>query len=185
MRRVYLNRGLPGSGKTFRAHEIQEHHLQEGREVLICSSDDFFINESMVYVFNRDRLYQAHVQCQDKFRQAIKHGVAVVIVDNTNLSVRECCPYVAHAVVHGYEVIFLEPRTPWAFDLDELVRRNLHGISRATLARMLTCFVPNMTIDKALGPPEGGPMTPDEEAANAAGSLACSGFVDRRPSHDR
>lgn len=70
-----------------------------------------------------------------------------------DLSVRECRPYVERAAKYGYDVVFLEPETPWAFDLDELVKRNVHGLSRQTLERMLARWVPDMTVAKAMGMP--------------------------------
>jgi hypothetical protein len=54
-------------------------------------------------------------------------------------------------------VVFLEPETSWAFDIDELERRNVHGVPRATLECMLARWVPNMTIEKALARPAARP----------------------------
>jgi predicted kinase len=76
--------------------------------------------------------------------------VDAVIIDNTNVSPRECEPYVLFAQANGYEVKFLEPETPWAFDLDELEKKNTHGVPRHALERMLARWVPDMTVEKVL-----------------------------------
>jgi hypothetical protein len=164
---LYINRGLPGSGKSTRTRQLAEYETNKGKWVVICSTDDYFVCPSCkAYHFDRDRLGAAHRWCQNKAHKAMHDGVDVVIIDNTNVTARECRVYVDFAMVFGYEVRFLEPTTPWAFDVDELVKKNVHGVSREALERMLVRYVPEMTIEKALGKPQPGPMTADEQAAS-------------------
>ncbi len=126
----YILRGLSSSGKSFLANKIQvENSLAE-----IFSTDEFFMVDGS-YEFNAAKLGDAHRWNQARFRLAIDLGVATVIVDNTNCSLREMEPYVSYARLHDYQVIFVEPQTPWAWDRDELVRRNKHGVSREVLER--------------------------------------------------
>ncbi len=167
MKRCYLNRGLPGSGKSTRTKRLKKELEAQGHKVLVCSSD--FYHECPCcghYNFRVAVLGEAHKWCQEVFRQGIDDGV-VVIVDNTNATVRECHPYVQYAVANGYEVVFLEPENPWAYDIDELLRRNVHNVPRDGLERMLSRWVGGMTVEKALaGEPVPGEMTRDEEAAD-------------------
>ena len=169
MKICLLMRGLPGSGKSTRARAIAAEYLEQGRGVAVCSSDHFFECGSCGnYAFRLDRLDYAHHWCQKKAREAIGRGEAVLI-DNTNVSARECRPYVEMALAASYEVVFVEPQTPWAFDLDELEKRNTHGVPRHALEKMLGRWVPDMTIEKALGKGNrGGRPHEDERSALVA-----------------
>lgn len=163
-------RGCPGSGKSTAAKRLRERLEDEGKSVVVCSSDDFFVCPSCsCYNFSLAKLRFAHAWCREKFEKALKDGVENVIVDNTNVSVQECRPYVQLALQYGYEVEFLEPTTPWAFDLDQLSVKNTHSVPREALERMLGRWVPDMTVEKALGESRPGPMHEDEKAAFAAG----------------
>ncbi|XP_036157057.1 NEDD4-binding protein 2-like 1 isoform X6 [Myotis myotis] len=53
---LYLLRGLPGSGKTTLARQLQHDFPR----ALIFSTDDFFFREDGTYEFNPDFLEEAH-----------------------------------------------------------------------------------------------------------------------------
>ncbi|XP_023373527.1 NEDD4-binding protein 2-like 1 isoform X3 [Otolemur garnettii] len=53
---LYLLRGLPGSGKTTLARQLQHDFPR----ALIFSTDDFFFREDGAYEFNPDFLEEAH-----------------------------------------------------------------------------------------------------------------------------
>jgi tRNA uridine 5-carbamoylmethylation protein Kti12 len=151
VRTAYVNRGLPGSGKSFRTRRLVEQFMANGLSVVVASSDDYFVCPCCkAYSWYADRLVDAHGWAQRKFESACAAGVDRVVVDNTNVSAQECRPYVQAAVGRGYEVVFLEPETPWAFDLDELARKNTHRVPREALEQMLRRWVPDMTVRKAL-----------------------------------
>jgi predicted kinase len=167
MRILYICRGLPGSGKSTRAKALLADLLRQGHTAVICSSDEYFVCPCCkAYSWAADRLSHAHAWCRARCMAAMEAGVEVVIIDNTNCTARECRDYVMFADQHDYAVVFLEPTTPWAFDIDELARRNIHGVSRDGLERMLRRWVPDMTVEKALGTPPPGPFTKDEQAAS-------------------
>lgn len=49
------------------------------------------------------------------------------------------CTYAIHtgsvqAIRHNYRVEIMEAKTPWAFNPDELARRNEHGVSRGKVS---------------------------------------------------
>ena len=54
---------------------------------MVCSADHFFTDPvTGSYVFNKDKLTEAHAACQEKFRTAVEEeGRKVVIVDNTHV----------------------------------------------------------------------------------------------------
>lgn len=171
MRTVFINRGPQGSGKSTRTRRMVNEFTEQGVTVEVCSSDDFFVCPGCKgYHWDGDKLYYAHRWCQRKFEKALQDGFEAVIVDNVCGTVRECRPYVMFAQVYGYDVKFLEPDTPWAFDVDELARRNVHKVPRHGIERVIRRWVPNITVEMCITPPpvgpdaDTGPPTADEAA---------------------
>ena len=71
-------------------------------------------------------------------------------MDNTNVSrweLRALGHIVEYAENQGYEVRIEEANTPWAFDAEELTKRNTHGVPRETIDKFLRRWYPNPTID--------------------------------------
>jgi predicted kinase len=170
MKTLWVARGCPGSGKSFVVNKMAWELANKGIGFEICSSDKFFVCECCgKYQFNLEKLGYAHSWCRDKASSAMQKGVENVFIDNTNLTPKECKPYVQMGVMYGYEITFLDPSTPWAFDLDELEKRNQHGVPRHTLEKMLSRWVPEMTVGKVLGydwVEVGGTPTNDEICSN-------------------
>ncbi|XP_008563031.1 PREDICTED: NEDD4-binding protein 2-like 1 isoform X2 [Galeopterus variegatus] len=109
---------------------------------LIFSTDDFFFREDGAYEFNPDFLEEAHEWNQKRARKAMRNGISPIIIDNTNLHAWEMKPYAVMALENNYEVIFREPDTRWKFNVQELARRNIHGVPREKIHRMKErCFI--------------------------------------------
>ena len=53
-----------------------------------------------------------------------------MIIDNTGVVRWESVPYFKLAMFKSYSVVLVEPRTPWRYDVDQLVQKNSHGVSR-------------------------------------------------------
>ncbi|KAE9271579.1 hypothetical protein PF001_g28319 [Phytophthora fragariae] len=91
-----IMRGLPGSGKSTFALEVARYADQFGLSTLICSADKFF-QRGGAYVFDRNRLHEAHETCYTQYREALERrldrGIDIVIVDNTNLRPHELKRY--------------------------------------------------------------------------------------------
>ncbi|XP_076779953.1 NEDD4-binding protein 2-like 1 isoform X2 [Arvicanthis niloticus] len=113
---LYLLRGLPGSGKTTLARQLQHDYPR----ALIFSTDDFFSREDGAYEFNPNFLEEAHEWNQKRARKAMRNGISPIIIDNTNLHAWEMKPYAVMALENNYEVIFREPDTRWKFNVQEL-----------------------------------------------------------------
>lgn len=129
---LVLLRGLPGSGKSFLARTMQEDNPSG---VILSTDDYFYINGQ--YQFDVKYLGEAHEWNQNRAKEAFEKKVSPVIIDNTNLQAWEMKPYVALSQKHKYKVLFREPDTWWKFRPKELARRNIHGVSKEKITRML------------------------------------------------
>jgi len=129
---ILVIRGLAGSGKSTIVRQLES--LYPGS--VCCSADKFFLNpQTGEYQFDRSQLAEAHKWCQSKAEEACRQRVNIVIVDNTNVKKWEMVPYFKLADKYRYSVVVVEPRTPWRFNIDELARRNKHGVDRFILSK--------------------------------------------------
>lgn len=134
---IYILRGLPGSGKSTMAERLKYWlELDNSMYGLICSADDYFQRFGRAYQFDQASLPQAHAWCQGKALAGIEMGVDLII-DNTNTRLWEMQPYLDMADRYGLDLYVLEPNTPWARNVDELFKRNTHGVPREAIERML------------------------------------------------
>ncbi|XP_007945335.1 NEDD4-binding protein 2 [Orycteropus afer afer] len=129
---LVLLRGLPGSGKSFLARTLREDNPSG---VILSTDDYFYINGQ--YQFDVKYLREAHEWNQHRAKEAFEKKVSPVIIDNTNLQAWEMRPYVTLSQKHKYKVLFREPDTWWKFKPKELARRNIHGVSKEKIIRML------------------------------------------------
>lgn len=142
-KRLYVMRGLPGSGKSHQARNIYlrevdrlEVHPDSG-DVTIVSADDYHMVGEMLdrYEYIVEQADLAHKWCQGQTAYYMRHN-SVVIVDNTNVSFAQMQPYLELAARFSYEVIIVEPLTDWAFDVDECAKRNKHGVPLDIIKKM-------------------------------------------------
>lgn len=142
----YIMRGCAGSGKSTLAKQLA------GNTGEIFASDDFFMEDGK-YNFNASKLGTAHQWNYNRIRNAIDRGVSPVIADNTNVThfdLKSLKPLVEYAIKNGYAPRIEETKTPWAFDADELFKRNTHGVPLETIQKKIQQWVPNPTIDDIL-----------------------------------
>tara|TARA_Y100000310_G_scaffold55023_1_gene50437 strand:+ start:18850 stop:19353 length:504 start_codon:yes stop_codon:yes gene_type:complete len=140
---LILMRGLPGGGKSFLARELA------GETGVIFAADDFFM-EAGNYNFDVDKLPEAHNWNKERVLGAIKKGASPVIWDNTNVTMDELkftLPAIKLAEANGYEVRIEQANTPWAFDLDELTKRNTHDVPREAIQSKLDRWVPDVSVE--------------------------------------
>ncbi|XP_075418882.1 NEDD4-binding protein 2-like 1 [Tenrec ecaudatus] len=179
---LYLLRGLPGSGKTTLARQLQ----RDAPRAQVFSTDDFFLGEDGTYEFNADLLEEAHRWNQKRARKAMRSGVSPIIIDNTNLLAWEMQPYAAMALENNYEVIFREPATRWKFNVPELARRNVHGVPREKIQRMKERYEHGVTFLRVLHAekPSRGHQSQDRMAESPPDSgghwHTCTELPDRR-----
>lgn len=108
--KLKIMRGLPSSGKSFRAREI----LAEHGEGTILSTDDYWYQVVKPelpeeYSFAPHLLSDAHKWNQSRAKQLIDSRHPLVIIDNTNTMKRETMTYVEYGIAADYEISFEEP----------------------------------------------------------------------------
>ena len=135
---LWILRGLPGSGKSTLAKEI-------GKGGVVFASDDFFmVNDE--YRYDQKFIGEAHIWNQSRVRRAMRNGVSPIVVDNTNIVWSHIKPYAALASENGYAISYAEPNTPWKFDVDELAKRNSHGVPKDVIQGMVDKWQPTETL---------------------------------------
>lgn len=147
-KQLILIRGLPGSGKSTTAKTLAGNLGQ------VFSTDDFFcLNDEREYRFDGNKLHQAHKWNQRRSLDAMKAGIPIVVIDNTNTTIRELRSYLQHIELArqlGYSVSIVEPETSWRFDIKDLVELNSHGVPEAAIQRMLNRYVKDVKLEDVI-----------------------------------
>ena len=149
MKRLVLMRGLPGSGKSTLAKSIAQEAQDKGLTYSIHATDDFFMVDGE-YKFDPNKLGKYHHLNKKATEKSVSDGIDVVIVDNTNLSLKEVQPYVKLGLDKGYRVDFAEPTTAWAKNVDELLKKNVHKVPLEAYQRMMSKYMPVDEIGREL-----------------------------------
>lgn len=98
LNKLYLIRGVSGSGKTTVAQSLSEG------EYPIFAADDYFYDENGEYNFNPKLLDKAHNACYENVKDALSRGIEKVFVTNTFTRDSELNPYIELGKNMGYEV---------------------------------------------------------------------------------
>ncbi|NXC38806.1 N4BP2 protein, partial [Penelope pileata] len=142
---LVLLRGVPGSGKSYLARTL----LEDNPGGVILSTDDYF-NKHGQYHYDPDCLGEAHDWNRKRAKEAFEMRISPIIIDNTNIQAWEMKPYVTLAQQFKYKVMFREPDTWWKFKPKELERRNIHGVSKEKIKRMLEQYERCLTVSSVL-----------------------------------
>ncbi|XP_042667976.1 NEDD4-binding protein 2 isoform X3 [Centrocercus urophasianus] len=142
---LVLLRGVPGSGKSYLARMI----LEDNPGGVILSTDDYFYKCGK-YHYDARCLGEAHEWNRKRAKEAFEMKISPIIIDNTNIQAWEMKPYVALAQQFKYKVMFREPDTWWKFKPKELERRNIHGVSKEKIKRMLEQYERCLTVNSIL-----------------------------------
>ncbi|NXY32243.1 N4BP2 protein, partial [Pomatorhinus ruficollis] len=138
---LVLLRGVPGSGKSYLARNL----LEDNPGGIILSTDDYFYKHGQ-YHYDPDCLGEAHEWNRKRAKEAFERRISPIIIDNTNIQAWEMKPYVTLAQQFKYKVMFREPDTWWKFKPKELERRNIHGVSKEKIKRMLERYERCLTV---------------------------------------
>jgi predicted kinase len=138
-------RGLPGSGKSTTARNLQLALSTVEKPVALYATDDFWIRPNGMYDFNYDLITPAHKWNQKRVELAMMSHIDV-IVDNVNTTWKEIEPYVKLAYMYSYVVQLHESDSPWAMNVEECYERTLHGVPYSTILRMYQEWEPTADI---------------------------------------
>jgi len=131
---VIIVRGIPGSGKSTFAKRWLSVALamRPGHTGIIVSADSYFTDSEGNYNFDASKLWLAHKQCQHKFAQALTKGTNLIIVDNTNTTLKEVDIYRTPALLVANNV--------WVWELQTLVetclQRQSHNVPEDKIRNM-------------------------------------------------
>lgn len=164
-------RGLPASGKSYRAKELA------GDKGLIFSTDEYWykIHKPELpdeYSFKLNMLGVAHKWNQLRANRAVDVGEPLIIIDNTNTTISEIRPYASYAHFQGYKVCIEEPTSPWwqeirlylrdkrsykrelrewAFKLEEMSKAS-HNVPWLAFEKMMRRWDNNVTPERLIDP---------------------------------
>lgn len=139
MGKMFIMRGVPGSGKSYLAEQTAK--MYDEKHVVVLSTDSIWeTSPARYYLWVAELIGAAHKITQAKARECCAREVPYVIVDNTNTTLKEMQPYLDIAKDFEYEVVFLEPNNKWSKDVDECFKRNQHSVPKEVIQKMLDRF---------------------------------------------
>lgn len=140
MKKLIMIMGVPGSGKTTKAKELQKllsaYHFE---------ADMFMTDESGNYKFDPDKLGHCHDCCWNKTFAAMYAG-ATVIVSNTFIKAWEREKYFELARRYGYEVLVIRMNTEYKSihevpeDKLEWMRNNIEPVTETEVKGLTVTF---------------------------------------------
>lgn len=101
---MFINRGLPGSGKSTLTQKIKELYGLE--RTLACSADDFFTDKDGNYSWNGGQLGEAHFTCHTKAENGCMSSATPIVIDNTNVKFFDVKRYLDLANKYNYVLFF-------------------------------------------------------------------------------
>lgn len=135
MKKAFIIRGIPGSGKSTFAKNLKEYLENMDGEGVVAGpfeADDYFVKDGGEYKFDPKQIGNAHNDCFRKFQSAINSGkYEAVIVSNTFTKLWEFKNYIQLAKTKGYEVDVI--RMTGTF-------QNIHNVPKDKVQQMLNRF---------------------------------------------
>lgn len=132
-KKLYIVRGVPGSGKSTFALELVRANF------LVCEADKYFYDKEGNYNFDGSKLKEAHEWCRDRVETFMKDSLLndqfyrQIAVSNTFTREWEMQPYVDLAEKYGYRVfsVIVENRHGG---------KNIHGVPDEVIEKMKERF---------------------------------------------
>lgn len=105
--KLIILRGVPGSGKSFLAKKVKEEYKEYNPKSF--STDEFFFDKNNNYVFDGAKTGIAHSWNHNRIEKAMKEKESVIIVDNTNVTLKDMFPLVDLAEKYNYKIEYRQP----------------------------------------------------------------------------
>lgn len=157
-RKLYIMRGIPGCGKSHRATRIS----QETGGVIFSADNFFGEGEEYCRNWSPNKIHLAHQDCETKAIAEMGLFNPHIIIDNTNITLRNFRVYIDCAILQNYTVYFVYPDSSWWKEkvlpflqgkvtdqdrdvlrneiVENLTKRNIHGVPSSTISNMLLKF---------------------------------------------
>jgi len=108
MKKVYIVKGTPGSGKSKMAESLVEIYSMIGVIPHVIEAKDFMISEvTGKYEYIYENVKKSFSSCLAKYNSLIESNVEVIIVTNVNGHISEYGTYIQKARSVGYEVFVM------------------------------------------------------------------------------
>lgn len=137
-KKVYILRGISGSGKSTFAKEALQHLNAEYITAVVCSADHYMVDADGRYRYDASKLAQNYERCRGAFLDCIAHQTPRIFVDNTHTRVWEFENTIKIAEMFGYEVNVLRFTTPVRI----AAQRTVHAVPFEVLEKMNASFQP-------------------------------------------
>ncbi|KAG7492283.1 hypothetical protein MATL_G00012830 [Megalops atlanticus] len=124
-RTLIILRGLPGSGKSRLADAIRDRY--QGL-CAVVSADDHNVKPE-----NHASSVEGHKALDEAVAASCSSGTAVVVVDDSNHTHGRLARLCELAEQHQYYTLFLEPRTEWSHDVEQLVQKSQRGLDKSQI----------------------------------------------------
>ena len=138
MKTLVIMRGLPGAGKSTLVSKLEEEY---NATAVVCSADDYFyFGKEKVpenYKFDRALLGKAHGYCKYTASKAIENNAELIIIDNTNINLRDFKFYVLTSAERGYTVV---SHAITGMSPEESHKLNVHDVPLEACARMYHAY---------------------------------------------
>ncbi len=121
---LFLIRGLPGSGKSTFAKQL---------DAVVVEADQFFLKDD-VYTYDAAKIGEAHAWCQKRTTELLISQLDHVAVANTFTRRWELTPY--YEIANRLETGIIELTINTQLSDAELAARCKHGVPVATITAM-------------------------------------------------
>ena len=161
-KQLIIMRGLPGSGKSYKANQIVEEF--GGKIFSTDSYPGLYSGEGKDIQFDPSKIVEAHQWNQSEAKKAMESGLSPIIIDNTNVQAWEAKEYVKFAKDFGYSVSFEYPESSiWTSLFNQnmtddekselasvLAETNQHGVPEDRIKQMLDNWEHDITEESVL-----------------------------------
>lgn len=133
MSKLFIIRGIPGSGKSTTAAHLKSHLIKFGyteNDIVHAEADMYFMDEAGNYNFDASKLGIAHEICFNTIETALKEN-KVAIVSNTFVDAKSVEKYIKLANKYDAELTIYRRATEF---------NSIHNVPKAAIDRMRENF---------------------------------------------
>lgn len=137
---LIILRGVPGAGKSTEVERLIGDGIVHSTDGIIEATGDYFgFFTTMKETNNWGSLYRVHCENLENAIASMVEGISPVIIDNTNIKIKDFRAYVIEALKLGYDEdnITIVDIGTGGCTAEELAERNTHGVPLSTIEKMI------------------------------------------------